>query len=114
MAKRTPTKKKPPFRCHDGREIKTLEHVIVLLLELEIMIMAVDQTVTDALSAQDANIAAQDAKLADLSAKVDAFIASHQGSSAADNAAIVAALQAQGTKVQAEGAVVDGIAAKLA
>jgi hypothetical protein len=101
MAKRTTAPKtKPPFRCHDGREIKTLEHVIELLLELEIAHMALDQTVTDALTAQDA-------KIADLAAKVDAFIASHQGSSAADNAAIVAAVQAQGTAV-------DAISSKLA
>jgi hypothetical protein len=101
MAKRkTAPKKKPPFRCHDGREIKTLEHIIVLTLELEIALMALDQTVTDAL-------AAQDAKIADLAAKVDAFIAAHQGSSAADNAAIVAAVQAQGQAV-------DAISSKLA
>jgi hypothetical protein len=101
MAKRTTAPKtKPPFRCHDGREIKTLEHVIELLLELEIAHMALDQTVTDALTAQDA-------KIADLAAKVDAFIAAHQGNSAADNAAIVAAVQAQG-------AAVDAISGKLA
>jgi hypothetical protein len=86
---------------HDGRpcELRTLAHVIEFILTLESHIMALDQTVTDA-------IAKQDAKLADVSAKVDAFIASHQSNSAADNAAIVAALDAQG-------AVVDGIAAKL-
>jgi hypothetical protein len=111
MAKRAPkptptpavkptSKKHPPFRCHDGRVIQTLAHVIELALELEIKIMAVDQTVTDAL-------AAQDAKIADLSTKVDAFIAAHQGTSAADNAAIVAAVQAQGQAV-------DAVAAKLA
>jgi hypothetical protein len=88
-----------PLRCHDGRDIRTLEHVIVLALELEIALMSLDKTVTDAL-------AAQDAKLADLAAKVDAFIAAHQGTSAADSAAVVSALQA-------EGSVVDGIAAKL-
>jgi hypothetical protein len=101
MAKRkTAPKKTPPFRCHDGREITTLEHIIVLTLELEIALMALDTTVTDAL-------AAQDAKIADLAAKVDAFIAAHQGNSAADNAAIVAAVQAQGTAV-------DAISSKLA
>jgi hypothetical protein len=86
---------------HDGRpcELRTLEHIIGFVLELESQIMALDQTVTDAL-------AAQDKKISDLSASVDAFIASHQSNSAADNAAIVAAVQAQGSAV-------DTIAAKL-
>lgn len=100
MAKRTPTKKKPPFRCHDGREITTLEHIIVLTLELEIALMALSKTVTDALDSTDAKLAAE-------SAKIDAFIAAHQGTSAADEQALVDRLTAQG-------AVVDANAAKLA
>ncbi len=99
MAKR-PAKTRAPRREHKhGRDLRTLEHVIAYLLELEVKIMAVDQTVTDAL-------AAQDQKLADLSKKVDDFIASHQSNSAADNASIVSSVQAQGS-------VVDGISAKL-
>ena len=84
---------------HPERTLRTLEHVIAFILELEITIMALDTTVTDAL-------AAQDQKLKDLDAKVDAFIAAHQTNSAADNAAVVSAVAAQGT-------VVDSIAAKL-
>ncbi len=99
MAKR-PAKTRAPRRAHKhGRDLRTLEHVIAYLLELEVKVMALDQTVTDA-------IAAQDKKLADLAATVDAFIASHQGTSAADSAAVVAAFQS-------EGAAVDAIAAKL-
>ena len=86
---------------HDGRpcELRTIEHVIDFILELESQIMALSQTVTDAL-------AKQDAKLKDASDKLDAFIASHQTNSAADDAAVVAALDAQG-------AVVDSMTAKL-
>ncbi len=106
MAKRPAAPKKPPYPgehpprkprrkhkhddCHDD-EIKTI-------LQLERLIMALAQTVQDALSAQDA-------KLADLSAKVDTFIAGG-GNTSADNAAIVQHLQAQGVTV-------DQIAAKL-
>jgi hypothetical protein len=93
-------KKHPPFRCHDGRVIATLEHVIVLTLELEIALMALSKTVTDALDSNDAKLAAE-------SAKIDAFIAAHQGTSAADEQALVDRLNAQG-------AVVDANAAKLA
>ncbi len=87
--------KKPPTT----RILKTLAHVVEFILHLEAKHMALDKTVTDAL-------ALQDQKLADLAAKVDAFIAAHQTNSAADNAAMVAAVQAEGT-------VVDGITQKL-
>ncbi len=96
MAKST---KKPAAKHHHGRELRTLAHLVEFVLTLESQIMALDKTVTDAL-------AAQDAKIADLGTKVDAFIAGHQTNSAADNAAIVSAVQAQGTAV-------DAIAAKL-
>ncbi len=76
--------------CHDD-EIKTI-------LQLERLIMALAQTVTDALQAQDT-------KLANLAAKVDAFIAGG-GNTSADNQAIVDHLNAQGVTV-------DQISAKL-
>ena len=97
----TPHRKprKPPYpgehppHHHHPRKPLTLE-------TLEKLIMAVSQLVTDAL-------AAQDAKIASLSQKVDDFIAAHQSNSAADDAAIV-------DRVNAQGAAVDQIAAKLA
>jgi len=103
MAKRpsTPKPKLPRARRHNGhaRELHTLEHVITAIIELEEQIMALSQTVTDALAAADAKIAALDTK-------VDAFIAAHQGNSAADDQAVVDALAKQG-------AAVDAISAKL-
>lgn len=86
-------------RRHPDRELRTVEHVIAFLLELEVFIMALDTRVTDAL-------AAQDQKIADLSTKVDAFVASHQGQSDADVAELVG-------RVQAQGSAVDAVAAKL-
>jgi hypothetical protein len=103
MAKRPAPKSKPekPQRehRHHGRDLHTHEHLVNAILELEEQIMALSQTVTDAL-------AAQDAKIADAAAKVDAFIAAHQGNSAADDQAVVDALAKQG-------AAVDAISAKL-
>ena len=103
MAKRpAPVKTpKPPreLRHNHGRKLHTLEHVIDAILELEEQIMALSKTVTDAL-------AAQDAKIADAAAKVDAFIAAHQGTSAADDQAVVDALGKQGQAI-------DAITAKL-
>ncbi len=104
MAKRNPPQTRKAagkHYHHDGRpcELRTLEHIIGFILTLEEQIMSLSQTVTDAL-------AKQDAKLKDASDKLDAFIASHQTNSAADDAAVVAALDAQG-------AVVDGMVAKL-
>jgi hypothetical protein len=94
MAKAPAAKKPRRMHKHPERELRTLEHIIAFALELELRLMAVDQTVTDAL-------AAQDQKLSDLSKKVDDFIASHQSNSAADNASIVSSVQAQGTAVDA-------------
>ncbi len=95
MAKTRATRCKPAPR----RTLRTLAHVIDCLSDLENQIMALSQTVIDAL-------AAQDQKIADAAAKVDAFIAAHQSNSAADDQAIVDALGKQGASV-------DAIAAKL-
>lgn len=91
MAKRT-TVKPPhtPKPRHGKHSLRALEKLI----------MAVSQTVTDALDAQDR-------KIADLSQKVDDFVASHSGSNPADDQAIVDRLVKQGASV-------DAIAAKLA
>lgn len=102
MAKRSTVNRAPtrkPTHHHHDRELHTLEHVIAFILELETQIMANDARVTAALDAQDA-------KIADLSTKVDAFIASHQGQSEADVAELVG-------RVNAQGAAVDAVAAKL-
>jgi len=102
MAKRPAPKSKPEtHHAHHGRarELRTLAHVLEFLIELEEQIMAVSQKVSDAL-------AAQDQKISDLSAKVDAFVASHQSASAADDQAVT-------DKLAAQGAAVDAIAAKL-
>jgi len=103
MAKRpsTPKPRQPRARRHNGhaRELHTLEHVINAILELEEQIMALSQMVTDALAAQDQKIAALDTK-------VDAFIAAHQGNTAADDQAVVDALGKQGQAI-------DAISAKL-
>jgi len=67
MAKRpsTPKPKLPRTRRHNGhaRELHTHEHLVNAILELEEQIMALSQTVTDALAAADAKIAALDTKV---------------------------------------------------
>ncbi len=98
MGKR-PAKQRAPRREHRGIELRTQEHVIAYLIELEHMIMALASQVTDAL-------AAQDAKLANLSTEIDMFISTHQGQSAADVAALV-------ERVTAQSAAVDAVVAKL-
>lgn len=59
--------------------------------------MALSQRLTDALAAQDEKIATNDRK-------VDEFIASHQGTSAADEQAVVDRLSAQGQALDATAA----------
>ncbi len=98
MAKRPAAPKKPRKTPYPGEHHHRRRKPLTLC-ELQELIMAVAQTVTDAL-------AAQDAKIADLSTKVDTFIATHQGNADADNAEIV-------NRVTAQGAAVDAIAAKL-
>jgi hypothetical protein len=84
----------------DRRAIRKLADAVEFLFELENRIMAIDARILDAL-------AANDAKIADVSAKVDAFIAAHPaGQSEADVVDLVG-------KVQAQGAAVDAVAAKL-
>jgi hypothetical protein len=84
-------KKQKPKHIHHHKRI-----TLRTLLE---DFMALSQTVVAALDAEDQ-------KIADLSQKVDAFIASHQSNSAADDQAVV-------DRVTAQGAAVDAISAKL-
>ncbi len=96
MAKRVPAAK---HSTRTGRVLKTLQHAIAFLLELEQNDMALDQRILDAQTALDG-------KIADLNAKVDAFVASHTANTEADVQAII-------TKTTEEGAAVDAIGAKL-
>jgi len=98
---RTPTHhgdQTPHTRPHHRRHPHTHEELVELVIALEAQIMALSQTITAALDAQDQ-------KIADLGHKVDDFIATHQGN-AADDQAIVDRLAKQGASV-------DAIAAKL-
>ncbi len=67
------------------------------LLLLEEWIMALSQVVTDKLDSEDQ-------KIADFGKKLDDFIATHQGNQAADDAALVARLDAQGQAIDAASA----------
>ncbi len=98
---KAPKPRKPPY---PGEPPHTPEHphrhkrhTLRTVLEL---VMALSQSVSDALNAQDQ-------KLAALATKVDEFIASHQSNSAADDQAIV-------DRMTPQGAAVDAISAKLA
>ena len=96
MAKKiTPKPRKP---VHHRKRHHTHTELVELVIALEAQIMALSQSVTAALDAQDQ-------KIADLGHKVDDFIATHQGN-AADDQAIVDRLAKQG-------AAVDALAAKL-
>lgn len=100
MAKRKTAPRKPrkPIRRR-RRHHHDDEDIITTILRLERFIMAISQSVSDALDRQDQ-------KLAEVSRKVDDFIAAHPPVDPADNDAIVARLSAQGQAL-------DAISAKL-
>ncbi len=97
--RKTPPLGEHPHHDHEhGKHHHDHDELVAAFLQLERTFLMLSQNVQDALSTQDQ-------KLAALNAKVDAFIAGG-GNTSADNQAIVDHLNAQG-------AVVDQISAKL-